>query len=68
MAVMVGDPGLGLGCAVAAGGAQELADGPVGRVLDPPADREGGEHGAQVGFIRVAQVVAGRPGVQTGPR
>jgi len=44
--------------AVAAGGADELADRPAGLDLDPAADRDGGEHDGQVGFDRVASAVA----------
>jgi hypothetical protein len=56
--------GLDLDGAVAAGGLDELADGPAGLVLDPAADRQGGEHDGQVGFDRVAQVVVNRAGLQ----
>jgi hypothetical protein len=35
--------GLDLDGAVAAGGFDELADGPAGLVLDPPADGQRGE-------------------------
>jgi hypothetical protein len=50
-------PGLDLDGAVAAGGLDELADGPAGLVLDPAADRQGGEDDGQVRLDRVAQVV-----------
>jgi len=50
-------PGLDLNGAIAAGGLDELADGPAGLVLDPPADRQGGEDDGQVRLDRVAQVV-----------
>ena len=53
--------GLDLDGAVAAGGPDELPDGPAGLVLDPAADGQGGEHDGQVGFDRVA-LVRGRSG------
>ena len=42
--------------AVAAGGLDELADGPAGLVFDPAADRERGEDDGQVRFDRVPLV------------
>src|SRR3954447_10807372 len=56
--------GLDFDSAVAAGGADELLDRPAGPVLDPAADREGGEHDAQVGVDGLALVVVDRPGLQ----
>jgi hypothetical protein len=56
--------GLDLEGAVAAGGLDELADGPAGLVLDPAADRQGREDDGQVGLDRVAEVVVDGPGLQ----
>ena len=56
--------GLDFDGAVAAGGPDEFADGPAGLVLDPAADRQGGEDDGQVSFDRVAQVVVDGPGLQ----
>jgi hypothetical protein len=56
--------GLDLDGAVAAGGLDELADGPAGLVLDPPADRERREHDGQVRFDRVPGAVVDGPGLQ----
>jgi hypothetical protein len=53
--------GLDLDRAVAAGGLYELADRPAGDVLDPPADRERGEHDRQMCFDRVACPVVDGP-------
>ncbi len=57
-------PGLDLDGAVAAGGFDELADGPAGLVLDPAADRQCRQDDGQVGFDRVAQMVVEGPGLQ----
>ena len=62
--MMVGGPGLDLDGAVAAGGLDEFADGPAGLVLDPAADRHGGEDDGQVGFDGVALVVVDGPGLE----
>ena len=56
--------GLDLDGAVAAGCLDELADGPAGGVLDPAADRKGGEHDREAGFDGVALAVADGPGLQ----
>src|SRR3954469_7666809 len=56
--------GLDLDGAVAAGGADELLDGPSGRVLDEAGDRQGGEHDREVGLDRVTLVVVDRSGGQ----
>ena len=48
--------GLDLDGAAAAGGLDELVDRPAGRVLDPAAEREGGEHNGQVRLDRLAGV------------
>jgi len=57
-------PGLDLDGAVAAGGLDEFADGPAGLVLDPAADRQGGEDDGQVCFDRVSGAVVDGPGLQ----
>ena len=57
-------PGLDLDGAVAAGGRDELADGPARGVLDLAADGHGGEHDREVGFDGVALAVVNRPGLQ----
>ena len=46
--------GLDLDGLAAAGGLDELADGPAGLVLDEAADGQGGEDDGQVGFDGVA--------------
>jgi hypothetical protein len=56
--------GLDADGAVAAGGSDELADGPAGLGFDPAADRQGGEHDGQVGLYRVPLVVVDRAGLQ----
>ena len=55
---------LDLDGAVAAGGLDELADGPAGPPLDLPADRQGCEDDRQVRFDRVALAVVDRSGLQ----
>jgi len=50
--------------AVAAGGFDELADRPAGRLLDPAADGHGGEHDCQVRFDGLALVGVDGPGLQ----
>jgi hypothetical protein len=49
--------GLDLDGAVAAGGLDELANGPARLVLDPAADCQSGEHDGQVCFDRVSGAV-----------
>ena len=56
--------GADLDGAVAAGGADELLDGPAGAVLDEPGDGQGGEHDRQVRVDRFTDVVIDRPGLQ----
>jgi hypothetical protein len=58
---MVCEPGLDLDGAVAVCCFDELPYGPAGAVLDPPADRQGGEHDGQVGVDGVAFAVVGGP-------
>jgi hypothetical protein len=56
--------GLDLDGAVAAGGADELADRPAGTVLDPAGHGQGGEHDREVRVDRLTLVVVDRPGLQ----
>jgi hypothetical protein len=50
--------GLDLDCPLAAGGADELADGPAGGVLDPAADGQGGESpAASMSFWLVSEIM-----------
>jgi hypothetical protein len=61
---MTWSPPLDLDGAVAAGGADELADRPACPVFGPAADGQGGEHDREVGFDAVPLVVVERPGLQ----
>lgn len=49
---------------VAAGCFDEFAGGPAGDVLDPPADRQRGEHDGRVYLDGVPGPVVDRPGLQ----
>src|ERR1700729_3369532 len=50
--------------AVAAGGADELLEGPAGAALDEPGDGQGGEDDRQVGLDGIPLAVVDRPGPQ----
>ena len=56
--------GADLDGAVAAGGADELLDGPAGAALDEPGDGQGGEDDREVGLDGVPLAVVDRPGPQ----
>jgi hypothetical protein len=58
--------GLDLDGVVAAQPGDELLDRPVGELLEPAGDGEGGEHDSEVGLDRVAFVVVDRPRAQIG--
>ena len=57
-------PGLDCDGPVAAGGLDELADGPAGLALDPAADCQCREDDGHVRLDRVAQMVVDGPGLQ----
>jgi hypothetical protein len=50
----------GLDGAVAAGGADELPDGPAGGIFDPAANGGGGEQSGEVDFDGVVLLVVAR--------